>query len=296
MTARSLALSAGLLLLAPAVAAAQPTTIFNGDAWRAGPVSAPGGGAFTPSNQQVVAFAKRSGDGLAASETAFKAPEFETVWGAGLDARGAGVILTLRRHKPYQRARVSFRSADGTVTPSKTISAKGHSASGPALAVARDGSAIAAWAWHDPAGWVVQAATRPAGGQFGAPQTLSSAQVSRPFITLAVGEGGDAVAAWQYGGSYKEPEEPLMYAIAPAGQAFGAAAKLADGGGHSELDIAVGADGRMLASWQPTYFLTRGDKEPAKLFVADRASGEGFGAPRQLNSGGPGFVDQGGPT
>src|SRR3954452_17317740 len=201
MTARPLILAAATLALAPAAAAAaQPATIYKGDAYWPGAVAAPGGGAFTPWNPDGVALAPREGDGFGAAKPAFTPVQYEKVWGAGLDSRGAGLIVTLRRHAPYQRVRASFRSADGAVTPAKTISAKGHSASGPSLAVARDGSAVAAWAWHDPAGCVVQAATRPAGGQFGAPQTLSSAQVSRPFITLAVGEGGDAVAAWQYGG------------------------------------------------------------------------------------------------
>ena len=293
MPPRILAATAAALVLAPAAASAQP--IFTGDAWRASAVAGPGGGAFTPWDPDKVALSARDGDGFVAATTAFTPAQFEKVWATGLNAEGEGVVLTLRKHKPYQRVRASFRSKSGDVTPARTISAKGHSATMPSLAVARDGSAIAAWAWHDPAGWVVQAATRPAGGQFGAPQTLSAPTKWRPFITLAIGDGGDAVAAWQLGGDFRVPEEPLSYSTAKVGEPFGAAAKLGDGGGHSDLALAVAPDGSMLAAWVPTYYLGKGDTEPARLIVADRAPGSAFGAPRTLATGGPGFVDQGGP-
>src|SRR4051812_33283333 len=102
MTARPLILAAATPALAPAAAAAQPTTIYIGEAWRAGPAATPGGGAFTPWNPSFVGLADRDGDGFATAKTAFRAPEFEQVWGAGLDARGAGVVITVRKHKPYQ--------------------------------------------------------------------------------------------------------------------------------------------------------------------------------------------------
>src|SRR3954454_14441155 len=257
MTPRILAVTAVALALAPSAASAQP--IFSGDAWRAGAVAGPGGGAFTPWDPTKVAFAARAGDGFSPATTAFTPAGFESVWAAGLNAEGEGVVLTLRRHKPYQRVRASFRSASGAVTPARTISAKGHSATQPALAVARDGSAVAAWAWHDPAGWVVQAATRPAGGRFGPAQTLSAPTKWRPFTTLAIGAGGDAIAAWQLGGGYRDPEEPLMYATARGGEPFGAAARLGDGGGHSDLALAVAGDGALLAAWVPTYYMAKGD-------------------------------------
>src|SRR3954454_25264383 len=142
MTARPLILAAATLAFAPPAALAQPATIYKGDAYWAGAVAAPGGGAFTPWNPDGVALAPREGDGFGAAKPAFTPVQFEKVWGAGLDSRGAGVIVTLRRHAPYQRVRASFRSADGAVTPAKTISAKGHSASGPSVALALDGCPV----------------------------------------------------------------------------------------------------------------------------------------------------------
>src|SRR5690349_20435145 len=95
--------TAATLAAVPAVASAQPSTVFTGDAWSATAVAGPGGGAFAPFNQDVVALAPRDGAGFAAAKTVFTTPDFEKVWGAGLNADGAGVVITLRRHKPYQR-------------------------------------------------------------------------------------------------------------------------------------------------------------------------------------------------
>ena len=63
------------------------------------------------------------------------------------------------------------------------------------------GDAVAAWQWHDPAGWRVQAAIRrPGQARFDAPQTLSppaakvSRQQPRPWIHVAAGPDGRARA------------------------------------------------------------------------------------------------------
>jgi len=81
---------------------------------------------------------------------------------------------------------------------------------------APDGTAVAAWLWHDPAGWHVQAAIRrPGQARFERPQNVSppAAKVGRtaprPWINVAAGEGGRAAVTWQVGGSFDLPEAPL---------------------------------------------------------------------------------------
>ena len=69
----------------------------------------------------------------------------------------------MRKHKPLQRIRAIFVAADGTRSATRTISDNTHSAAGPVLSVAPDGTAVAAWAWHDPAGWRAQVAIRRPG-------------------------------------------------------------------------------------------------------------------------------------
>lgn len=94
--------------------------------------------------------------------------------GLGADASDRILLVTIGRHRPYQRVRVALRDTDGTLSPARTISGKGHSATQPRLSVAPDGTAVAAWAWHDSAGSRVQAAVRKPGAAFGAAQTLSA--------------------------------------------------------------------------------------------------------------------------
>jgi hypothetical protein len=81
-----------------------------------------------------------------------------------------------------------------------TISDGSHSASLPQLDVGSDGAAVAAWQWHDPAGWRVRAAIRrPGESRFDKPQTLSPPaptvdhRQQRPWIDAAVRTGGRAM-------------------------------------------------------------------------------------------------------
>jgi hypothetical protein len=111
----------------------------------------------------TVSLAKRSGDGFAAPAPITAADPFEKAWAAQLDAKGDAVVLTVRRHKPFQRVRATFVAADGTRSATRTISTTPRSSAGPQLAVAPDGTAVAAWSWHDVAGWRAQAAVRRPG-------------------------------------------------------------------------------------------------------------------------------------
>ena len=122
------------------------------------------------------------------------ADPFEKVWDGGLDRDGNAIVVTVRRHKPVQRIRAII---GGT---RRTISDNTHSATQPTLDVAPDGTAVAGWAWHDPAGWRAQVAIRrPGQARFDKPQTVSppAAGRQRPFVRVAAGEGGRAVLTWQ---------------------------------------------------------------------------------------------------
>ena len=97
-----------------------------------------------------------------------------SVGAAGLSDAGEAIVLKVRRHRPTQRIRATIVAPDGTRGPAHTISDASHSATRPELAVAADGTAVAAWAWHDRAGWRVQAAVRrPGQPRFDRPQNVS---------------------------------------------------------------------------------------------------------------------------
>ena len=93
-------------------------------------------------------------------------------------------MLTVRRHKPTQRIRATIVAPDGTRAATRTISDPSHSATQPKLAVAPDGTAVAAWAWHDRGGWRVQAAVRRPG----------QPRFDRPAERLAAGEPPEPLA------------------------------------------------------------------------------------------------------
>ncbi len=242
----------------------------------------------------------RTGASFGAPTKIFEAVPSESLFYVGSDEHNALTILTLRRHKPYNRVRISLRAPDGTLTPSRTISGKGRSASQPALAVAPDGTAVAGWNWHDPAGWRVQVAIRrPGQATFDAPQFVGDPGRDpkiRPWVDVAAANGGHAVVAWHFGGGYQHPSESLNAATANADGTFGAPIVLDQGAGFYETGLAVAADGRAIVAWQPTYYLARGDTELAVLKLAEAAPGASFGATTQLTRGGPGFLDQGNPV
>ena len=151
-----------------------PTTI--GTAVDANPSAqgAFGGSILTGWLDPTVALSKRSGDGFGAPAALNAADPFEKAWAAALDKDGNAVVLTVRKHKPLQRIRAIFVAADGTRSATRTISDNTHSSAGPTLSVAPDGTAVAAWSWHDPAGWRAQVAVRrPGQPRFDRPQTVS---------------------------------------------------------------------------------------------------------------------------
>ena len=204
------------------------------------------------------------------------ADPFEKVWDGGLDRDGNAIVVTVRRHKPVQRIRAII---GGT---RRTISDNTHSATQPTLDVAPDGTAVAGWAWHDPAGWRAQVAIRrPGQARFDKPQTVSppAAGRQRPFVRVAAGEGGRAVLTWQVqtGG-----DAPLHVLTAGENSIFGADQVLAGGGRWADVALAVGADGAVSVAYlgQST--------GPTSLRVASGTAGAPLSEPAVLATGGKG--------
>jgi hypothetical protein len=271
---------------APALALAgwSPADTIAGGNVSSPQVSAAAGGTVLYAGEDgSIQGAARTALAFAPPTTLFRPPASEHVAAFDLAQDGGAVILTLRRTAPHQRVRARFRRPDGTLSVPQTISGPGHPARQPSLAVAPNGSAVAAWAWHDRPGWRVQAATRPAGGVFGRAQTLSAANRSRPFIEVAVGPRGDAAVAYQFGGSFMEPEKRLAVTTAAAGRLFTPARARRDSGSHADTALAVSATGEVLVAYEPNYYLDRAEREPGLLIVARGQAGQPLGASLQLD-------------
>ena len=160
---------------------------------------------------------------------------------------------------------------DGT---RRTISDGSHTANAPVLAVAPDGTAVAAWAWHDPAGWLAQTAIRrPGQPRFDKPQNVSPPARERPFLAVAAGEGGRGAVGWQVSGT------SLHVTTAGADAVFGPAQELAGGPQFADAALAIGPAGAV----QVAYIGGR-----TSLRVTQGTAGTPLPAPTSLSTGGKG--------
>jgi hypothetical protein len=283
LTAATLAIAA----LAPASASAAWTapTPLSGST-EANPIAqgAFGGSVLTGWLKPTVSLSKR----LGAPAAITAADPYEKAWAAGLDRDGNAVVLTVRKHAPFQRIRATLVAADGTRSTTRTISTDPHSSAQPQLAVAPDGTAVAAWVWHDPAGWRAQAAVRkPGQATFGKPQTLSppaplsgKAQ-TRPVIDVAAGDGGRAALTWQFSAGQETP----LHVVTAVDGVFGADQALPGTSGYADVGLAVGADGAVQLAWLDAHF----NGGASSLNVAQGTAGSPLAAPAVLSTGGKGI-------
>ena len=97
----------------------------------------------------------------------------------------AGIALTT----------ASASAAPGWLAP-VDASAVGRNAQTPQVAVNARGDAAAVWRRYDGTNFLVQAATRPAGGTWSAPATQSAPGRTPVEPVVAVADDGAATAAW----------------------------------------------------------------------------------------------------
>jgi len=170
----------------------------------------------------------------------------------------------------------AVRPAGGSWMPPEDLSVAGRDAEEPDVAIDAAGNAVAIWRRHDGSKYIVQTATRPAGGAWQQAIDLSVAGQTAKEPRLAVNGTGDAVAVWTRhdgldfvaqaatraaGGSWQSPddislpgqdaEEPQV-AIDPAGDAVAvwsrydgsrfvvqSARRVAGGAWQGALDVSV---------------------------------------------------------
>jgi len=154
----------------------------------------------------------------------------------------------------------------------------------PRIAFAASGTATLAWrAAASGEYWRIQAATWPADGSVGAPQTLSDPSHHSELQKLAVDAAGDAVIAWR---GVRGIDDLLQASVRPAGGAFAAARTLSRpvGVGSSTRHRAgsprtdVGVAGGALVVWRES------DGEKRRVHVSAGAAGGALGAPTILSA------------
>jgi hypothetical protein len=169
---------------------------------------------------------------------------------------------------------VAIRPPGGPVVV-QDLSAKGHGAYEPDIAVNADGDAVAAWSRSDGTNQRIEAAIRPAGGSFGAVQTLSAAGQNARHPKVAIDAQGEATAVWERNNDAPLTGSAAQVAIRRPGQSFGAAKNLsvpASGVYAGWEDVGVNAHGDAVAVWARGPFPT-----PAVIQASFRGPGEDFG-------------------
>jgi hypothetical protein len=163
---------------------------------------------------------------------------------------GAGNVTVVWRQGVADSAKVqaATRPARGTFSAPVDLSAPGN-VSGPQVATNATGETVVAWARVDATpSWIVQAATRSAGGAFSAPADLSVVGHDGVDPDVGVDAAGNAVAAWT---RFDGTSRVVQLATRPPGHAFGAARTLSLAGREARVpQLAVDPAGDAVVAWQ----------------------------------------------
>ena len=170
------------------------------------------------------------------------------------------------------------RAPGGSFGAPVNLSAAGQNASFPQITAAPDGTTTAVWPGSDGTNSIIQAATRPPGGSFGAPVDLSAAGQSALSPQIATAPDGTATVVWSRSDG---TNSIIQAATRPPGGSFGTAVDLSAAGlpagqGAVAPQIATAPDGTATVVWGRLGFIQ----------AATRPPGGSFGAPVDLSASG----------
>lgn len=233
----------------------------------------------------VIAIWTRTVDGIERVEARFKpaghswgTPTLVSPAGSGahtadvyLDAAGNATVTWVRADSALNnRVQTRRRSANGTWSAVKTLSAAGQGANDAVLAGDPKGDVIVAWDRYDGSDTLAQAVRRPAGGSWSAVKTVSPAGRSVTEPNVAMGPGGGAAVVWILNGVLTSP---VQIARRPAGGPWSAPQTLTP---VDELvyepDVAIDGDGVITTIW-------RGYDGDDVRIEARRRTSQGWGSP-----------------
>jgi hypothetical protein len=227
-------------------------------------------------NLRVQAVTRSAGSGFSAPvnlSTAGRDAEDPEV---AMDEDGDAVAVWSRFDGSDFRVQAVTRSAGGGFSVPVNLSAAGEDGILPQVAMDKVGNAVVVWRRFDGANIRVQAATRPAGGAFSGPVNLSPAGEDGFTPAVAMGETGDAVAAW---GHFDGPDSRVQVATRPAGGAFSGPVDISAAGVDAFTPaVAMDQDGDAVAVW------TRDNGANRRVQTANRPAGGAFSAPVNLSS------------
>jgi hypothetical protein len=202
-------------------------------------------------NDRVQARARSAAGTLSAVQTLSAAGQDASFPEVAVDADGDAVITWLRSDGVNDRVEARARSAAGTLSAVRTLSADGQDASFPQVAVDADGDAVFTWGRSDGANDRIEARARSAAGTLSPVQTLSVAGQNAGGAHVAVDAAGDAVFTWVRidGASPVCCFRAQTRARSAGGALSGIQNLSAAGHDATEVEVAVDADGDAVFTW-----------------------------------------------
>jgi hypothetical protein len=113
-----------------------------------------------------------------------------------VDGSGAAVAVWARSDGSHEIIQASARPAGGAWGPAVDLSQSGRDSEAPQVAVDAAGNAVAVWSRFNGAHWVIQAASRPAGGGWTPVSDISNSEKTAEEPDVAVDPAGRATAVW----------------------------------------------------------------------------------------------------
>jgi len=189
-------------------------------------------------------------------ETISIAPSVSTK--VAMDPEGNAVAIWSRQNGTNSIIQAATRPAGGRWSPVADLTGIGPDTRSPQVAMDGKGNAVALWR-SEPAGFgppaffgsAMQTATRPAGGAWSAPQTISNpTEFAKGIPDLAVNVRGDAVAIW-YGSSGNTNGSPTVVRSASrsAGGSWSTPQELSTVGQNYIPQVVLDAQGDAVAVW-----------------------------------------------
>jgi hypothetical protein len=194
------------------------------------------------------------------------------------DQGGEAVAVWRSVGGPQPVIMAAERPAGGAFSTAQTLSDPSTYSMSPDVASGAQGDSIAVWLHFDGANARVQAAYRPTGGSFGAPQTLSPAGYEAREPHVAMNAAGEAVLVWSLGSGLSEE---IQAATASSGGIFGEAHDLTGFTTVASIpQVALDSHGDAIAVWDGW------DGSNIRIQEALRPGSGNFGSPAFLSPAG----------
>ena len=170
---------------------------------------------------------------------------------------------------------VASRPAGGSWQAPVELSAPEDFATSPKIALNPQGDAVAVWRRYTGAGWIIEAASRSAGGSWQSPVELSASGPEGMKAQVALDSQGDAVVVWE---RFNGANEIIEAASRPAGESWQAPVELSAAGHNaSSPQIAVDPQGDAVAVWE-------GNNGAPIIEAASRPAGGAWKTPVEVSA------------